>query len=187
MTLYEDLSKEELLSLKNTILNHSNEFLLLADEHDNKKVVTSESNCSKDISNYKKRNAELDNYIQRLFEQNASGKVPESTYDMMMKKYSKEKAFIEQQISLLTKNEQKQINLKNNKPIAYKLIQTLEELNEDDILKPDVIRSFIQSITVKTTHKSNSTKYEYQLTIRYLVLDELIKEFLNNEQSSNIR
>ena len=128
----------------------------------------------------------MDNYIQRLFEQNAAGKVPESTYDMMMKKYSKEKEMIEHQLNLLNLNQQKSIVQKNNTPNAYKLIQLLEQLNEDEILNHQVIRSFIQSITVKTTHQHNSTKYDYQLTIRYLVLDEIIKEFLNNEQSCNI-
>lgn len=181
-----DIIKNELLTLKNTILNHTKEFLQLAEEHDNKKQIIPNSNYLSQIQEYKKRNAELDNYIQRLFEQNAAGKVPESTYDMMMKKYSKEKEMIEHQLNLLNLNQQKSIVQKNNTPNAYKLIQLLEQLNEDEILNHQVIRSFIQSITVKTTHQHNSTKYDYQLTIRYLVLDEIIKEFLNNEQSCNI-
>ena len=75
---------------------------------------------------------------------------------------------------------------KENKPTAYRLIQILETINDEEILKPEIIRSFIESITVKTTHAKKSKKYEYKIVIRYLVLDEIIKEFLNNEQSCNI-
>ena len=104
----------------------------------------------------------------------------------MLKKYSKEKAFIENQINLLTKNDEIQRKSKENKPTAYRLIQILETINDEEILKPEIIRSFIESISVKTTHAKKSKKYEYKIVIRYLVLDEIIKEFLNNEQSCNI-
>ena len=181
-----EIIKEELIALKNIILNKSYEFLKFVEDYDNKIIVIPNNLHKTEIENYKKRNYELDTYIQKLFEQNLAGKIPETTYDMMLKKYSKEKAFIENQINLLTKNDEIQRKSKENKPTAYRLIQLLETINDEEILKPEIIRSFIESISVKTTHAKKSKKYEYKIVIRYLVLDEIIKEFLNNEQSCNI-
>ena len=170
----------ELSTMKRLILSNKDKFIELAKSYDTKgkflKVTKND-----DLENYMKRNKKIDNYIKMLFEQNANGKIPESTYNMMMKQYLKEKEAIEEQINQINKIERDNKKVTNMLPMAYHLIEELEKLNEEDFLKPEIIRTFIHSISVKTEHAFNSTKYKYTFIVRYAVLDSLIKEFFENE------
>ena len=176
-----DLVVSELKTLRYLILKNKDKFIEICKLYDSKGKVLKVDNTD-DIEKYIKRNKELDKYIKMLFEQNAKGKIPQSTYDMMLEKYSKEKNAVEEQIMKLTREDNTNNKCMNNTPNAYRLIEQLEELNENDFLKPNIIRTFIHSISVRTEHKFNTHNYNYSFVIRYAVLDPIIKEFLDNEE-----
>ena len=123
-------------------------------------------------------------YIQVLFEQNVKGKIPEATYDKMMEKYLKEKNLLKEQIRALTIQKQNEINTQSSYyNEAQLLIEQLKLINEENALKTDTLRTFVKWIAVKTTKKEYQyNKCNYAFTFRYLRLDELIKEFLQNEE-----
>ena len=60
------------------------------------------------------------------------------------------------------------------------IISILENINEDNVLDPRIIRSCIKSIYVKIGDEIKPKKYVYNIAIRYMYLDNEIKEFLEN-------
>lgn len=174
---------KELMTLKRVILCHEIDFLQKALEYDSSgKFIRVDH--TKEIEKYNKRSDELDKYIQVLFEQNIKGKIPEATYDKMMEKYLKEKNLLKEQIRALSIQDQNEINSSSSYyNEAQLLVEQLKIINEENALETDTLRTFIKWVTVKTTKKENQyNKCNYAFTFRYLRLDELIKEFLQNEE-----
>jgi len=173
---------KEVLKLKDLILNKEKEFIEKARLFDTSGKYLRVDH-TKEIEKYTKRNDELDKYIQILFEQNAKGKIPESTYEKMMEKYIKEKNLIKDQLVNLTIQEQNEINKTNHVSEAQRFIDNLKAINEDNVLETKTLRTFIKWISIKTTKKAYQyNKCDYAFTFRYLRLDELIKEFVQNEE-----
>lgn len=177
--MLEKLVKTELTKLKDIILTKRVKFLSLVNSYDNSGKEIAFDNTF-ELEKYQKRNKELDKFIKILFEQGTNGRIPKSTYDSMMEKYVKEKRFIDEQIIQL-------INLENNYKStnscldkAHEMIKILNEMTEEDILKPNFIRTLINFIKIKTTKKEDNI-YNYSFVIRYARLDEAINEFLENE------
>ena len=171
------------MTLKRVILRHEKDFLQKALEYDSSGKFLRVDH-TKEIEKYTKRNDELDKYIQVLFEQNVRGKIPEATYDKMMEKYLKEKNLLKEQIRELTIQEQNELNTQSNYyNEAQLLITELKKINEDNALETDTLRTFLRWVAVKTTKKEYQyNKCNYAFTFRYLRLDEIIKEFLQNEE-----
>ena len=106
----------------------------------------------------KKSNSEIDIYIQKLFEHNAKGIVPTSTFEMMMNKYSKEKELLSEQIRVLVRKQQEEMIQPNNEVKAVKLIELLKSFDDNDILNPLFIQKVIKKIIVKSRPINNSNK-----------------------------
>ncbi len=179
--MLEDLVKTELTKLRDAILNKRVQFLALANSYDTSGKKLSTDNTF-ELEKYQKRSRELDKYIQVLFEQGTNGRIPQSTYDSMMEKYVKEKRFIDEQIIELINLENNYNNTNSCLDTAHEMIKIFEGMTDEDILNPNFIRSFINFIKIKTTKKEGcKDKYNYSFVIRYARLDEVIKEFLENE------
>lgn len=175
--------KMEILNLKNIILNHKEEFIEFAKNFDSK-GRTLELDSKKELALYIKKSNEIDNYIQKLFEQNVEGIIPQSTFDNMMAKYNRDKRFVEQQIVELTKLEQKQLSEKFSDNKLNSLISMLENINEDNVLDIELLHSLIYAIHLHSTKVNpKSKKFTYIITIRYSVLDDIIKEFMTYEKA----
>ncbi len=178
--------KQELSTLRDVILKQEEGFVDFAEKADSKGRNLN-TDVSQDIKAYLKKNAEIDNFIQTLFEQNARGIIPQSTFEVMMTKYSKEKKFVEDQIKDLTKLEQQQLSKSTNEQNANKFVTLLKSIDENQFLDPDVMSQFIYVIKIKAIRLSQR-KFNYDVTINYGVVDNLIKEFRTYEEnSSNIR
>ena len=102
----------------------------------------------------------------------------------MMEKYLKEKNLLKEQIRSLTIQEQNEINTQSSYyNEAQLLVEQLKLINEKNALDTDTLRTFVKWVAVKTTKKEYQyNKCNYAFTFRYLRLDELIKEFLQNEE-----
>ena len=174
--------KLDLLDLKQTILSKEQEFLTLAKQYDSKGRVV-KSDTTTELSKLARRNNEIDIYIQKLFEENAKGIIPTSTFEMMMSKYSKEKEILETEIRSLTRKQQEEMIKPNNELKAQALVEILKEFDDESILQPAIIQKLIKKIIVSSRPINNSNKNkEYTITILYFYCDEMIKEFKTNEE-----
>ncbi len=177
--------RKELLSLRNIIIDHREDFIEYVKTFDTKGRVV-ETDIAKEIKNYKKKNEELDRYIMQLFEQNAKGIIPQSTYELMMGKYTKEKNYVEEQLRELTRKENKQLVEGTHEEKAYRLIELLEQINDDNVLETDIIHSVINSISITARLMPNyQRKYEYDVVISFSVLNEIVKEFIKTYEESS--
>ena len=181
----DEIIKFELISLRDCILSHEEEFIEFSKTFDTRTKVRKDD-VTEELEKYMARDAELDIYIQKLFEANAMNLVPQSTFEMMINKYSKEKKELENHIKELTKLSMKNESSKEFGINALRLIEILKSLDENNVLESKLMHLLIDSIKVKVTRKEGKErKYNYELNIRYVMLDSILKEFMTYE-SSNI-
>lgn len=173
-----EVVKNELIQLKELILSHEEEFKTFAESFDQKGRNLNLDNES-EIEKHTARCKELDLLIQRLFEQNTLGKLPQSTYNSMMDKYTKERQILEEIIFKLSSIQSKESN-SNNKDKAMELIELFKETEIED-LNPVLIHKFIKQISIEKIKDSKNMN----IHIKYSKLDRILKEFNNNEKPSS--
>ena len=78
--------KEKVFKAKTEVLD---EFIEFVEGYDTKTKLRKDD-VTEELEKYIARNEELDIYIQKLFESNAKNLVPQSTFELMITKYSKE-------------------------------------------------------------------------------------------------
>ncbi len=169
------LVKTELTYLKEFILNKEEEFIKFADlVNKSKKVIV---NDNSELERYINRCSELDNYIQKLFEAKVSNNVPESTYDMMMNKYSKEKKELEQLILDITKINQSNSKV-NYKDKALLIVERFKTIDLDN-LDTKAIRGIIDKIEVEPIKEEGKRiRKDFNIYFTYVNVDSVIKEFI---------
>lgn len=171
----------EIMQLKDIILSRKDDFLAFAATFD-----TSGRNIKTDIESElakaMKRSSDVDVYIEKLFEQNVTGNIPTSTFNMMMAKYKREKEAIESEVRDLQRARNAEIANPQNELRASELIGLLEGLVETNILKPYIIQRLIKKIIVRTKFINNSMKNrEIYLTFHYFGCDDIIQGFMKYE------
>lgn len=186
--ILENIVKEELLELKNVILQNKETFLDWAKKLD-KKGRNIKTDTKSELNKLMCRNDEIDKYIQLLFEKNANGIIPTSTFDMMMTKYNKEKEIIEDEIKSLTRKHQQELISPKNELNANYFIEMIEKINEENVLTSGILQKVIKKITIKSRGINNSRRNKlYDISIYYSACDDLIKEFMTYEEcNSNLR
>lgn len=174
--------KRELEEIKNIILSNEQEFIEFANSM-NKKGRELELDNKKEIRKLNDKNAEIDIFIQNLFEQSVKGIIPTSTFEMMMTKYKKEKEMLDTQIKELTLQTNKELSEERQQASLDRLISLLKEMDLTSDISPHLIQKIIKRIDVRTTKINNSNRFRnYDVTITYSYCNDLIKEFVTNEE-----
>ena len=183
----QQIVKYELLELVKLILNKQDEFIKFSKQVDCKGRFI-KTDTEKEINKLVKRNNELDNYIQMLFEKSATGIIPTSTFEMMMNKYKKEKDVVEQEIKELTRMQSKELTAQTNEEKALFFINQLKGINENNVLSTQIIQRVIKKIYVRSRSINGSNRNkDYEISILFANCDDLIKEFKTYEKySSNL-
>ncbi len=169
----------EILQMRDYILSREEEFLKFAAQFDTKgrKLQT---DIEADLQKAMLKSEEINNYIEKLFENNVKGIIPASTFTVMMNKYKKEKESLEGTIRVLTRRVEEENRNPQNQLRAADFINTLKGLNDTNIVEPYIIQKLIKKIIVKTRRINNSVKNrEICLTIQYYGNDEIMNGFLN--------
>ena len=173
------------MELVNLILNKKEQFIEFSKLVDNKGRFI-KTDTEKEINKLTKRNTELDNYIQLLFEKSATGIIPTSTFEMMMDKYKKEKDIVEQEIKELTRRQSKELTAQSNEEKANFFINQLKEINENNVLSTRIIQRVIKKIYVRSRSINGSNRNkDYEISILFANCDDLIKEFKTYEEHSS--
>lgn len=177
-----EIIRNELLDLKHYILSNENKFIEFL-ESVNKKGRELKLNNDKELKKLSDRNAEIDVFIEKLFEQNVKGIIPVSTFDMMMGKYNKEKQLLENQIAELRRKEQS--NSQNQDDLDGKdyFLKALRDFDENSEITPQMIQRLIKRIDVHVTNiDGNKKNRSFDIEIEYSYCDEIIKGFMTNEK-----
>lgn len=86
--------------IKDSIINHKDEFITYAKEYEKKNTTANEVDYT-EINKLKDRQKQIDTFIEKLINGNIEGKIPDSTYNTMLQKYKKEYDEIKHKISQL--------------------------------------------------------------------------------------
>ena len=175
--LIEEVISDELTSLKDYVLENEEEIRKYAETYYLKQKNKTNSH-DKEIELLRNKCITIDNYIQKLFEANVRGDLPQSTYEMMMKKYKSEKEDIEGKISLLSP-------LKNKIEINYmfstdEFIRLVKNINIEDNFDMELLRKIILFINVYSKSKKSGEKKEFEIHYcDYGIMEEFAYEQVN--------
>lgn len=133
----------------------------------------------KELSKLKQRTDEIDNLIQRLYEDNVSGKISDERYATLSISYEEEQKQIKAEIpkleSFLSSETDKSENLQ-------KFINKVKQITELKELTPELIHEFIDKIVVYAPRYLNSKRVQV-INIYYNgvgILRELTPEEMEN-------
>lgn len=177
----ENLIRNELWDLKRVVLDNKEKCLQFAENFslDGRMV---KSDIETELNKAMQKNAEIDGYIERLFEENVKGIIPNSTFSMLLEKYNKEKKAYEDEIEELKKRLRIE---QNNGEYAIKVKRLIEQLENTDFTRElnfELVHKFIRFISVKTEYLKKSRKYKsIHIEFHYFKCDEIIKEFKERE------
>lgn len=174
--------ESEISDLRKIILEHQEEFIEFSKKYD-RRTRNIKTNYELDLEKFIKRNVEIDRFIQKLFEDNAKGLIPDSTFQMMMEKYKKEKSLIEDEIRDLTRKQQRELSTPTNEKNANVFLEKLKSISVNELMEPNNLRKIIDKITVRSSKINNSNKNRiFDITIYYANCNEIIKEFMTYEK-----
>lgn len=174
-TILEEIIKQELLDLKSVILKNKDKFIEYSKKIklEGRVLIT---DVEKEIAKSKKRCEDIDNSISKLFEQNLTQRIPAESYKILLERYKRERAALDSQLITLErrrKSEQQAYDVS-----AAKMIEILEQTNEENILQSTVVRRIIKSIVLQARSKDkNFMRRVINFKVVYFMCNELIKEF----------
>lgn len=152
---------KEICNIKNILLTDQD--TIRCEEREVLNKIKKNPSMDAEIEKYHKRKEQIDNYIKILIEDNATGKIPSSTYENLLGKYANEKKAIDLDMEYLYSN-----NIYKNDLQKINIIDELNKLDEHTILKYDFIKSVIKKISIKAIKKENKyNKLDYIVNIRY--------------------
>jgi len=174
-----EVVKEELLDLRDIIINHKEEFL---DEAKLKSFNIKTNDLSKaDEDKYKrlqKRNEELNHFIKSLTEQLTNDIINQNIYNTMMAEYREEKETIEATINrykLIEENGKLDLEAQ-----AKLLFEKLENIKDEEILSQIFLRQIISKIVITSIPVEHTTKKKKEITIYYKRCNEYVNEFIKD-------
>ena len=177
----ETIVARDLLELKDYILSKEKEFLEYASKFDctGRDIKT---DIETEIVRLKNKCQEVDKYIEKLFEQNIQGNLPNSTFTTMMSKYKREKDALENEIKILTRRHNAELQNPTNQLRAHELVDFFKTFDETTVIQSNVIQKLIRRIGVRA-RMANGSKHQriFDLRIQYYSCDNIIKGFLTYE------
>ena len=177
----ETIVARDLLELKDYILSKEKEFLEYASKFDctGRDIKT---DIETEIVRLKNKCQEVDMYIEKLFEQNIQGNLPNSTFTTMMSKYKREKDALKNEIKILTRKHNAELQNPTNQLRAHELVDFFKTFDETTVIQSNVIQKLIRRIGVRA-RMANGSKHQriFDLRIQYYSCDNIIKGFLTYE------
>ena len=122
------------------------------------------SRIQKEVDRLKKRETELTTLFKRLYEDNASGRIPNEQYDLLSAEYMQERETIKSNIPKL---EEQLEQLKGALSNAERFIEKAKQYTEIKELTPELLRLFIEKIVVGERSKKYSRTATQEIRIYY--------------------
>ena len=175
-TIVYDVTINEIKMLKELILNNQEELASYAKDYSKNKGKKNNTDA-KLLANLKAKARQIDNYITKLFEASVDGKIPESTYNTMLNKYTSEKEQIEKQIALLAPSHTEL----NYADYLNNFIETLKQYDENN-LSNEVLMAIFSKIEIEVIKTSRRDVGKKRIYFHYHKLTRLLEDFINDKQ-----
>lgn len=145
-----------------------------------------QSEDKKELVNIKKRIAELDNYIKRLYEGNASGKIPDRQFEKLMAQYDSEQQELEERVKEIEASiHEIQQESENGQQFVH-LVQKYRDLTEID---QTALNEFIDKVVVHEATGGRTADRSQQIDIYFnfigqFMVEDTEEELLMQEQEA---
>jgi DNA invertase Pin-like site-specific DNA recombinase len=125
---------------------------------------TTQAENQKELASIQKRIAELDNFIKKLYEGNASGKIPDRQFEKLLTQYDAEQQLLEARSSEIEVTLQ-QLQHETEKGEAFlHLVHKYHDLTE---ITPTMLNEFIDKVVVHEAVKGEDSAREQQIDIYF--------------------
>ena len=145
-----------------------------------------QSEDKKELVNIKKRIAELDNYIKRLYEGNASGKIPDRQFEKLMAQYDSEQQELEERVKEIEVSIHEIQQESENGQQFVRLVQKYRDLTEID---QTALNEFIDKLVVHEATGGRTADRSQQIDIYFnfigqFMVEDTEEELLMREQEA---
>lgn len=145
-----------------------------------------QSEDKKELVNIKKRIAELDNYIKRLYEGNASGKIPDRQFEKLMAQYDSEQQELEERVKEIEVSIHEIQQESENGQQFVRLVQKYRDLTEID---QTALNEFIDKVVVREATGGRTADRSQQIDIYFnfigqFMVEDTEEELLMQEQEA---
>ena len=145
-----------------------------------------QSEDKKELVNIKKRIAELDNYIKRLYEGNASGKIPDRQFEKLMAQYDSEQQELEDRVKEIEVSIHEIQQESENGQQFVRLVQKYRDLTEID---QTALNEFIDKVVVHEATGGRTADRSQQIDIYFnfigqFMVEDTEEELLMQEQEA---
>ena len=145
-----------------------------------------QSEDKKVLVNIKKRFAELDNYIKRLYEGNASGKIPDRQFEKLMAQYDSEQQELEERVKEIEVSIHEIQQESENGQQFVRLVQKYRDLTEID---QTALNEFIDKVVVHEATGGRTADRSQQIDIYFnfigqFMVEDTEEELLMQEQEA---
>ena len=132
-----------------------------------------QSEDKKELVNIKKRIAELDNYIKRLYEGNASGKIPDRQFEKLMAQYDSEQQELEERVKEIEVSIHEIQQESENGQQFVRLVQKYRDLTEID---QTALNEFIDKVVVHEATGGRTADRSQQIDIYFYFIGQFMVE-----------
>lgn len=145
-----------------------------------------QSEDKKELVNIKKRIAELDNYIKRLYEGNASGKILDRQFEKLMAQYDSEQQELEERVKEIEVSIHEIQQESENGQQFVRLVQKYRDLTEID---QTALNEFIDKVVVHEATGGRTADRSQQIDIYFnfigqFMVEDTEEELLMQEQEA---
>lgn len=145
-----------------------------------------QSEDKKELVNIKKRIVELDNYIKRLYEGNASGKIPDRQFEKLMAQYDSEQQELEERVKEIEVSIHEIQQESENGQQFVRLVQKYRDLTEID---QTALNEFIDKVVVHEATGGRTADRSQQIDIYFnfigqFMVEDTEEELLMQEQEA---
>lgn len=137
-----------------------------------------QSEDKKELVNIKKRIAELDNYIKRLYEGNASGKIPDRQFEKLMVQYDSEQQELEERVKEIEVSIHEIQKESENGQRFVRLVQKYRDLTEID---QTALNEFIDKVVVHEATGGRTADRSQQIEIYFNFIGQFMVEDTEEE------
>ena len=149
--------------------NYEDEFARQAMDNALAEQIKQQSSLKRQLEQQIRRIGEIDTIIQRLYEDNISGKLTDERFAKMCEAYEKEQSELEDSASELRKQveacEQQEVNVKS-------FLKLVKSYIEPEQLAPEILHMFVEKVVIHEPDKSNGHRVQ-QIDIYYNFVGQL--------------
>ena len=151
------------------VRNYEDEFIQQVMDNTLAEQIKQQSSVKRQLEQQTRRIGEIDTIIQRLYEDNVSGKLTDERFSKMSATYEKEQRELEASTSKLREQveacEQQKVNVKS-------FLKLVKSYIEPEQLTPEVLRMFVEKVVVHEPDKSSGHRVQ-QIDIYYNFVGQL--------------